>query len=124
MDKNGLYPLTDDLMLIFQRIGAYRDWYGAEGWVGGELEDAWMFACYYVEGQRFEPEPEQIKGDANEDGNLNMTDYMMVKRFILGTYEPTAQGLKNADVDGDGVIKLRDYMMIKRHILGTYDIFA
>ena len=49
---------------------------------------------------------------------------MMVKRYILGIYEPTAQGLKNADVDGDGVIKLRDYMMIKRHILGTYDIFA
>ena len=124
MDKNGLYPLTDDLMLIFQRIGAYRDWYGAEGWVGGELEDAWMFACYYVEGQRFEPEPEQIKGDANEDGEINLLDYMMVKRYILGIYEPTAQGLKNADVDGDGVIKLRDYMMIKRHILGTYDIFA
>ena len=131
MDKNGLYPLTEDLMVIFQRIGAYKEWYGASGWVGGELDDAWMFACYYVEGEHFEPEdPEDPEdpvvslGDVDGDGEVNGKDYMMLKRHILGTYEIAEEYLANADVDSDGYVKVRDYMMLKRHVLGTYDIFT
>ncbi len=50
-DENGLYPLTADLMVIYQNVGEYQGWYGENGWVGGLEEDAWMFACYYVEGE-------------------------------------------------------------------------
>jgi len=28
---------------------------GEDGFLGGDLEDAWMFACYYNEGESFEP---------------------------------------------------------------------
>ncbi len=124
MDKNGLYPLTEDLMTIFREVGDDKEWYGSSGWVGGDLEDAWMFACYYVEGEHFEPEPEPILGDVDEDGEITTLDYMMLKSYILGTYDIIAQGLENADVDCDGEISLRDYMMLKRHILGTYDIYS
>ena len=51
----GVYPLTEDLIAMFQRIGAYRGWYGENGFIGGDLEDAWMFACYYNEGETFTP---------------------------------------------------------------------
>ncbi len=51
----GVYPLTVDLMEMFKRIGAYHNWYGENGFIGGDLEDAWMFACYYNEGETFEP---------------------------------------------------------------------
>ena len=44
-----LYPLTDDLIEMFKEVGANMGWYGAEGWVGGKLDDAWMFACYYTD---------------------------------------------------------------------------
>ncbi len=44
-----LYPLTEDLMLIFQLVGEDKSWYGENGFVGGTGEDAWMFACYYDE---------------------------------------------------------------------------
>lgn len=48
MDKStGLYPLTEDLMEVFSKVGTGNGWYGADGWVGGELEDSWMFACCY-----------------------------------------------------------------------------
>ncbi len=65
-EANGLYPLTADLMEVFQKAGEYLGWYGAEGWIGGDLADAWMFACYYSE---------DIKGEsdipANNDTNNN-----------------------------------------------------
>ena len=63
-EETGLYPLTDDLMAVFQKAGSSLGWYGAEGWVGGELEDCWMFACYYLEG-----EAGNVIGGGNADGN-------------------------------------------------------
>ncbi len=51
----GVYPLTEDLIAMFRRIGAYHGWYGENGYIGGDLEDAWMFACYYNEGETFTP---------------------------------------------------------------------
>lgn len=53
--ETGLYPLTVDLIEMFTRIGAYHNWYGETGFIGGDFEDAWMFACYYNEGETFEP---------------------------------------------------------------------
>lgn len=42
------YPLTGDLIEMFKNIGQGKGWYGSNGFVGGVLDDAWMFACYYV----------------------------------------------------------------------------
>lgn len=44
------YPLTADLIEMYQVVGLANDWYGRTGWVGGIEDDAWMFACYYEEG--------------------------------------------------------------------------
>ncbi len=46
-ETSGLYPLTADLMEMYQVVGAAKFWYGENGFVGGDLADAWMFACYY-----------------------------------------------------------------------------
>ena len=48
-DNEVLFPLTADLMKIYQMVGETNGWYGADGFVGGELDDAWMFACCYNE---------------------------------------------------------------------------
>lgn len=47
--ETGLYPLTADLMEIYKNVGAAKGWYGDTGVVGGTEDDAWMFACYYLE---------------------------------------------------------------------------
>lgn len=62
------------------------------------------------------------RGDVNEDGEINAKDYMMAKRLVLGTLEPSATQQQNADADGNGKVDVKDYMMIKRHVLGTYTI--
>lgn len=42
------YPLTADLIEMFQEVGATNEWYDGYTWVH-DSADAWMFACYYVE---------------------------------------------------------------------------
>ena len=49
----GLYPLTAELMELYQVYGEQQEWYKETGYVGGQLKlgnaaDAWMFACMYV----------------------------------------------------------------------------
>ena len=56
------------------------------------------------------------------DGEVSSTDYMQLKRYILGTYELTEEALALADIDQSGEIDSIDYMLLKRYILGTYEI--
>ncbi len=53
LDENGeahntIVALTEELMIMLQRVGADSGWYGEGGWVGGEAEEAWMFPCKYL----------------------------------------------------------------------------
>ncbi|MBQ9848421.1 MAG: hypothetical protein IJO64_05125 [Clostridia bacterium] len=65
-----LYPLTEDIMVFYQRVGEFRNWYGEDGWLGGTDEDAWMFACYYdstfVEKDPEESKPEESKPEESK----------------------------------------------------------
>lgn len=74
-DQNTfLYPLTADLMAIFQNVGENYGWYGDSGWVGGTDEDAWMFACYYNEsdiGDGSFGDDDDDNGNANNGGENN-----------------------------------------------------
>ncbi len=69
-DKNTmLYPLTEDLIQIYKLAGQYHGWYGDDGWVGGNDEDCWMFACYY--------DPAGLEDDKDDNiggGNQNNND--------------------------------------------------
>ena len=58
--KTGLYPLTDDLMEIYKEVGNYKNWYGESGWLALTEEDAWMFACYYIEDDIYEDGSETV----------------------------------------------------------------
>lgn len=65
---------------------------------------------------------ERLYGDINLDWKLDATDYMMVKRAVLGTYSIIVeQEVQAADVNQNGVIDAMDYVIIKRAILGTIE---
>ena len=66
----------------------------------------------------FEDDP--IIGDVNADRKVDSTDYLMLKRYVLGTYELADKNKQCADVNADGGIDTTDYLMTKRHVLGTY----
>lgn len=65
---------------------------------------------------------EYLPGDVDGSGKINSRDYMMLKRYVLGTFELSEMQKLVADVDGNGKPASKDYMMLKRHILGTYAI--
>ena len=108
-----LYPLTEDIIAIFQNVGEANAWYGEDGWIGGELDDAWMFACYW------KPEYNGL-GDVNKDGTINQYDYILVKRHYFETRMLTDDELSRADINDDDSVDQFDYILIMRHYFGTY----
>lgn len=65
-----------------------------------------------------------VLGDLNGNGKIDTTDYMLLKRSVLGTYPLNAVRKLAADITGDGKITSVDYAMLKRHCLGTYNIYS
>ncbi len=60
-------------------------------------------------------------GDLNEDGNINTTDVILLRRHIAGGYNITINE-NAADVNGDGEKNATDVIMIRRYIAGGYGI--
>jgi hypothetical protein len=72
-DEDGFYPLTVDLIEMYQKLGASKGWYDAsiQGfYLFGEeevnAESAWLFACAYVEAEEDAPETDAPETDAPE----------------------------------------------------------
>ena len=61
-------------------------------------------------------------GDVNSDGQVNSTDYSLLKRYLLGTIDESLINVANADLSKDGIINSTDYAILKRVILGTIEI--
>ena len=61
---------------------------------------------------------EQIRGDVNGDGYVNMNDVTMIINIILGRSEVEYE-LATADVNGDGYINMNDVTVIINIILGN-----
>lgn len=65
--------------------------------------------------------PEYVLGDVNNDGGLNVVDYFMLKRIILGAADlsdlevPETASLR-CDMNGDGNLNVVDYTMLKTSI--------
>ena len=101
-----IYPLTEDLMTMFQKVGETNQWYGEGGFVPGTLEeDAWMFACYYVKGQTTSstPAPGQTSGAAggatqapNTGDNANVAVWAIAMVVAAGAAFVVAESKRRA----------------------------
>ena len=58
-------------------------------------------------------------GDLTLDGHIDAQDYLLLKRFVLGTYALTPAQRLCADLNKDGTIDEQDYLLLKEIILGT-----
>ncbi len=103
--KTSLYPLTVDLIEVFQCVGEYQNWYGNLGFVGGHLDDAWMFACYYNE---LPDIPEPSVGDVNLDGKVDLNDATALFYHVNGLTELDEDALAVADLNNDAKVGLDD----------------
>ena len=63
--------------------------------------------------------PDTVFGDLNDDGSLDVIDYILLKKAILSTDEPNAIIKHLGDVNRDGVLDSIDYIRLKKDILNT-----
>lgn len=65
-----------------------------------------------------------VLGDINGNGKVDSTDYLMLKRAILGTYTLEGAAVYAGAVTNGETPVSADYIKLKRHVLGTFDIYA
>ncbi len=133
----GIYPLTEDLIYIYQTYGESNKWYD-EGtptciFPGSFVKDsAWMFACCFEEGTALEPsEPdvsydpvdEFILGDTNRDGKITSLDAAAVLKHDAMIKELDDEELRRADVNGDGNVNSLDAAQILKYDAFIIDKF-
>jgi len=69
-----------------------------------------------VRGAYLTPEETVLLGDVNDDGKVDVSDYIGVANRILGT-EQEGFNEKAGDIDGNGVIDVSDYIGVANIIL-------
>ncbi len=68
------------------------------------------------------PKPTIIRGDANNDGKISISDLAAVKLHILKSITLTDDNFTGADANRDGKISVSDLAAIKLHILKSIDL--
>ena len=66
-----------------------------------------------------ETRPAYSNGDVDGTGSITSIDYILIKRYVLGTTTLTGNALLAADVNGDGTVNSQDYLLAKRFIMRT-----
>ncbi len=60
-------------------------------------------------------------GDLNDDGRINATDIVLLRRYVTGGYYDNI--VKNAaDINGDGKVNTTDIVLLRRYIAGGYGV--
>ena len=58
-----------------------------------------------------------IKGDVNQNGELDIYDALLLKRAIMNTVKLSSRQLRIADVNGDGHLNTYDYLALKKKLM-------
>jgi glycerophosphoryl diester phosphodiesterase len=65
-------------------------------------------------------EPDLMKGDVNENGEIDSMDYVLLKRAYFGTYK--LKDIAIGDINDNKEIDSMDYVYLRRAYFGTYKI--
>lgn len=63
-----------------------------------------------------------VRGDLNADGRVNSVDYMMLKRYAMGTFDLDENGVHAALLSQREEPSAVDYIMLKRYVLGEFEL--
>jgi RHS repeat-associated protein len=61
--------------------------------------------------------PTYMPGDINADGQVDVADYLLLTRFVLGYMTPSARESQSADMNHDGVLDAGDMVLLSRAVL-------
>ena len=69
------------------------------------------------------PNSTGIKGDLNDDRNVNSIDFALLRLHLLGEASLAGKNLSNADVNGDGSVNSIDFALMRQYLLGIISSF-
>ena len=58
-----------------------------------------------------------IKGDVNNDNNIDITDVVLARSYIVGNGSLTAEQIKIADINGDDAVDILDIVALRSEIV-------
>lgn len=64
---------------------------------------------------------ESNAGDVNNDGEIDLKDVVLIRRFIAGGWDVELD-TETADVNNDDEVDLKDVVLIRRYIAGGWDV--
>ncbi len=67
-------------------------------------------------------DPEILLGDINQNGKIDMTDYILLKRAYFNTYKLNETQNIFGDINQNHKIDMTDYILLKRIYFGTYTV--
>lgn len=98
---SGSYSETEPGLYTIQLEGA-GDWFGTKT------------LTYMIE-------PKRIIGDLNDDGEINLKDVVLLRRYIAGGWNVTLDE-SVADINGDETVNLKDVVLLRRYIAGGWNV--
>ena len=63
-----------------------------------------------------------LLGDVDLDGDVDATDWTILRQYLLGNVELTDSQKDVADVNSDGDINATDWTLIRQHLLGNVNL--
>ena len=69
----------------------------------------------------YDAESDSSAGDVNNDGEIDLKDVVLIRRFIAGGWDVELD-TETADVNNDDEVDLKDVVLIRRYIAGGWDV--
>ena len=58
-----------------------------------------------------------LRGDANDDGSVELGDFIVMVQYILG-YGDSLASMQGADINGDHSVNVQDLVLLADHLWG------
>lgn len=95
---------------------------GVDTFPEAQCNEALSKLTYIGDGEQLLP-PCGNYGDVNGDGYVTEDDAQLIREYLAGNTELTAEQLIRADVSNDGVVSLKDATLISQYVEGIRDTF-
>ncbi|MDP7658312.1 MAG: dockerin type I repeat-containing protein [Candidatus Thalassarchaeaceae archaeon] len=66
----------------------------------------------------FEESVRVLRGDANDDGSVDIGDFIEMTQYILG-YEDSLESMQGADINGDHSVNVLDLVLLADYLWGS-----
>lgn len=84
---------------------------------GNGREPYALYTCRHCGGSYKDKVPKRRRGDINNDGNIMVSDVVMVKKYFMKRTELTEEQAQYADINEDGALNVFDMLLLRRFVL-------